>query len=97
VFQRVLLSLCCGAVLEVVALLIFLKQSLIESRSIVRTLVEWTQAPSWEVSKLVYHFIVPPVPLATVIAVLTVLFLMQTAILALPVWLLMRRWPESPN
>jgi hypothetical protein len=59
-----------------------------EARSIGRTLVEWTQAPSWAVSKLVYDFIVPPVPPTTVIAVLTVLFLMQTAILALPVWLL---------
>jgi hypothetical protein len=94
--QRVLLSLCCGAVLEVVALLILAKLST-ESPSIGLTLVEYTQAPSVAVLRLAYHFIVPPVPRATATAVFTVLFFMQTSILALPAWLLMRRWPENPK
>jgi hypothetical protein len=62
-----------------------------------RTLVAYTQAPSEGVLKLVSHFIVPPVVPPTTVVLFTTLFLLQTLVFALPVWMLMKRFPGQPK
>jgi hypothetical protein len=88
--QRALISVCCGAVLQVIAFLLLLTKT--ETSSISRTVVAYTQAPGAGALRLVNHFIVPPVTPLITVSLFTLLFLLQTLVFALPVWMLMKRF-----
>jgi hypothetical protein len=91
--QRLLLALCTGAVLEVLAFLFLLPAS--STQPIIwRTVVGYTQAPSGAVLRLINHFIPSPVGSTGVAVIFTIIFLIQTTVFALPVWVLIRRFPK---
>lgn len=83
--QKVLLSICCGAMLEAILFLCLLP---VEPIPILRSIVGYTQAPGDSILRLVAHFFV--IDSATLPIVFTVVFLAQTLCLALPIWILLR-------
>ena len=89
--QRILLSVCCGAFLEAAILFV----SVLPTRpiTVLRNVVAYTQTPSDSILRLVAHFV--PLGSANVPLVCTIVFLAQTALFALPIWILLRLIPED--
>jgi hypothetical protein len=88
--QKLLLSICCGAILEAILFVCVLPAQPI---TILRSIAAYTQAPGDSMLRLVAHFF--PLGPAAVPLVFTTIFLAQTALFALPVWILLRLIPED--
>ena len=91
--RRVLLSICTGAVLEVLVFLYILTKDSTQPMSAWRTVVGYTQAPSALIFRVVDRL---PLPLGStsVTLIFAIAFLAQTAVFALPVWMLLKRFPD---
>jgi hypothetical protein len=86
--QRVLISICTGAVLQVIAFLFLLLKGSTRPTTIWGTIVGYTQAPSEAVLRLIDRFTSAPVAPTDVTVIFVIVFLVQTAVFALPVWIL---------
>jgi hypothetical protein len=89
--QRVLLSACCGAFLE--AAILFVSVLPTQPITVLRNVVAYTQTPSDTILRLVAHFV--PLGSANVPLICSIIFLAQTALFALPIWILLRLIPED--
>jgi hypothetical protein len=86
--QRVLLSICTGAVLQVIAFIFLLLKGSTRPTTIWQTVVGYTQAPSEALLRLIDHFTATPAKSTDVTVIFVIVFLAQTAVFALPVWML---------
>lgn len=83
--QKMLLSVCRGAFLEAI---LFLSLLPVQPSPMLRNIVAYTQAPGDSMLRLVGHFF--PLGPTTVPIVFTVVFLVQTVFLGLPIWILLK-------
>jgi hypothetical protein len=95
--QRVLLSICTGAVLQVIAFLFLLLKGSTQPTTIWRTVVGYTQAPSEALLRLIDHFTATPVAPTDVTVIFVIVFLVQTTVFALPVWMLISAFRNKAN
>jgi hypothetical protein len=95
--QRVLLSICTGAVLQVIAFLFLLLRGSTQPTTVWRTVVGCTQAPSEAVLKLIDHFTATPLAPTDVTVIFVIVFLVQTIVFALPVWMLISVFRNQAN
>lgn len=91
--QVLLLSICTGAVLEVIVILYLLLTNSTESMTAWRTIAEYTQAPGALICGLLGRL---PLPRGSSSAILifAIAFLVETTVFGLPVWMLLKRVPE---
>jgi hypothetical protein len=94
--QRVLLSICTGAVLQVIAFLFLLLKGSTRPTTIWRTVVGYTQAPSEAVLRLIDLTPTAVAP-TDVTVIFVIVFLVQTAVFALPVWMLISLFRNTAN
>jgi hypothetical protein len=95
--QRVLLSIRTGAFLQVIAFLFLLLQGSTQPTTIWRTVVGYTQAPSEALLRLIDHFTATPVAHKDVTVIFVIVFLVQTTVFALPVWMLISALRNKAN
>jgi len=95
--QRVLVSICTGAVLQVIAFLFLLLTGSTHPTTIWRTVVGYTQAPSEAVLRLIDRFTATPVAPTAVTVIFVIAFLAQTTVFALPVWMLISAFRNKAN
>jgi hypothetical protein len=93
--QQVLLALCTGTVLQVLAFLFLLHRGSMQPTTIWRTVVGYTQSPSGAVLLLINHFVAPPVGSTGAAVIFAITFLIQAMVFALPVWMLIRRFSKE--
>ena|SRR5581483_287525 len=92
--QVLLLSICTGAILEVIVLLYLLLTNSTESMSAWQTVAEYTQAPSALILDFVGRLRLP-FGSNGVTLVFAIAFIAQTGVFALPVWMVLKRFPED--
>jgi hypothetical protein len=88
--QKLLLSICCGAILEAILFVCVLPTQPI---TVLQNIAAYTQAPGESMLRLVAHFF--QLGPAAVPLIFTIIFLAQTALFALPIWILLRLIPED--
>jgi hypothetical protein len=79
--EKLLLSICCGAILEVILFMCALPTQPI---TVLQSIAANTQVPGESILRLVAHFF--PLGPAAVPLVFTTIFLAQTALFALPIF-----------